>query len=69
MAASMIFLGVLVVFVKVTLSLMLFVIVMEALSRLLVVVINEGLLLGFLVSITADRPLIVVSSFICRMIP
>ena len=63
MAASMIFLGVLVVFVKVTL--MLFVIVMEALSRLLVVVINEGLLLGFLVSITADRPLIVVSSFIC----
>ena len=65
MAASMIFLGVLVVFVKVTLSLMLFVIVMEALSRLLVVVINEGLLLGFLVSITADRPLIVVSSFFC----
>ena len=65
MAASMIFLGVLVVFVKVTLSLMLFVIVMEALSLLLVVVLNEGLLLGFLVSITADRPLIVVSSFIC----
>lgn len=38
---------------------MLFSIVMKALSRMLVLVVNEGLLLGFSVSTTANRPLMV----------